>query len=379
MAFRIPLAAPDIGPDELAAVRRVLQSGQLSLGPEALAFEAALADFCGATGALALSSGTAGLTLCLQVLGIGRGDEVITVSYTAMATANAIAATGARPVFADIDPVTLNVDPVSAAARISPRTRAMVVVHLFGRAAPMERLGKLATAHGLEIIEDACEALGSHYGQRHVGTLGRAGVFGFYPNKVITCGEGGAIITNHSDFLERCRSLSNQGRIGSSDEYSSERAGFNYRLSELGAALGVAQTKRLPELLQRREELAAAYCERLSGLDSIELPELEPPEGTRSWFAFSVRLADHFSAAERDQIIKQLGEAGIQCGRYFPPIHLSAWYRRTQGTRQGALPVTESVAARSIALPFHTHLTDSDLDEVVYQLSSALNELEKHQ
>ncbi len=264
MAFRIPLAAPDIGPGELAAVRRVLESGRLSLGPEALAFEAALAEFCGSGGALAISSGTAGLTLCLQALGIGSGDEVITVSYTAMSTANAIASTGARPVFADIDPKTLNIDPLSARARVSPRTRAMVVVHLFGRPAPMGRLGKLAATHGLEIIEDACEALGSYYGRRHVGTLGRAGVFGFYPNKVITCGEGGAIITDDAEFLERCRTLSNQGRIGMSDDYSSERAGFNYRLSELGAALGAAQMRRLPELLQRREELAAAYCQRVS-------------------------------------------------------------------------------------------------------------------
>ena len=378
MAFRIPLAAPDVGPDELAAVRRVLESGRLSLGPEALAFEAALAEFCGSGGALAISSGTAGLTLCLQTLGIGSGDEVITVSYTAMSTANAIVSTGARPVFADIDPETLNIDPLSARERVSPRTRAMVVVHLFGRPAAMESLGELAATHGLEIIEDACEALGSYYGRRHVGTLGRAGVFGFYPNKVITCGEGGAIITDDGEFLERCRTLSNQGRIGMSDDYSSERAGFNYRLSELGAALGAAQMRRLPELLQRREELAAAYCERLSGLDAIELPELKPEEGQPSWFAFNIRLTDQYTSTVRDQIIQRLGKVGIQCGRYFPPVHLSAWFRRTQGTGPGDLPVTESVAARSIAIPFHTHLSDDNLDEVAYQLGKALDDLENH-
>ncbi len=375
MTFRITLAAPDIGPAEITAVAKVLRSGRLSLGPAGREFEQSLAEFCGAKSALAVSSGTAGLTLCLRCLGIGPGDEVLTVALTAMGTANAIAATGADPVFADIDPVTLNIDPSNAADAITQRTRAIVVVHLFGRPAPLDSIQELANRHDLIIIEDACEALGSYYDDRHVGTFGRAGVFGFYANKVITTGEGGAIISNDPGLIERCRALSNQGRIDMGDRFLTDDSGFNFRLSELHAALGLTQLRRLPDLLARRQQIAHRYSVRLSRTDGLVLPDLDPPRRRVSRFAFCVRLDNSFNAADRDYVTKELTGRGIQCGHYFPPVHLTGFFGQSGRYTRGDLPHTEAVAERIFALPFHTLLSNNDVDEVTSALDSILRAL----
>ena len=243
------------------------------------------------------------------------------------------------------------------------------------RPAPLDSIQDLANKHDLVIIEDACEALGSYYDDRHVGTLGRAGVFGFYPNKVITTGEGGAIISNDQEFIERCRALSNQGRIDMGDRFLTDDSGFNYRLSELHAALGLTQLRRLPDLLARRQQIADRYSVQLSRTDGLVLPDLDPPEGRVSWFAFCVRLDNSFDAADRDYVTKEMAGRGIQCGHYFPPVHRSGVFGQSDHYARGDLPHTEAVAERIFALPFHTLLSDNDVDEVTAKLDSVLRAL----
>jgi perosamine synthetase len=287
----VPLARPSITQEDREAVMRVLTSGRLSGGPSTLGFERRLASACGVAGAVAVSSGTAGLMLALQACEVGPGDEVITTPFTFVATASAIRHLGATAVLADIDPVSWNIDPARIAAAVTRRTRAVLPVHVFGRPAEMTPIREIARAHDLRIVEDACEALGSHIGGMACGSMGDAAVFGFYPNKVVTSGEGGAVTSNDPAILEWCRRQRNHGRLPGS-AYGSPVPGHNFRISELQAALAASQLRRLPSLIRRRQRLAREYDRRLSGHEEIVLPDAEQNDMTMAWFAYVVRLAD---------------------------------------------------------------------------------------
>jgi len=369
-ADRIPLASPDITDAEVDAVCAVLRTRFLSQGPRLLEFENGLASYVGTQRAKAVSSGTAGLHLAVRALGLGPGDEVVTTPFSFVASANALLYEGVRPVFADVDPVGLNLDPERVAAALTPRTRAVLVVHVFGRPAPIERLVPICRARGLALIEDACEALGAVSGGQRLGSIGDVGVFAFYPNKQMTTGEGGAVVTNDVTLAERIAALRNHGRIPGQDVHSA--LGYNYRLSELACALGLAQLGRLPELLARRAELARLYDERLRGHPGLILPELEVAHGSVSWFVYVVRLSDPYGERDRDAVMAELRAAGIGCGRYFAPIHLQPHFRERFGYRGGEFPVAEQAGGRTLALPFHTRLSPAEMDEVCERLTAAI-------
>ncbi len=364
MRFRIPLSAPDITQAEIEAVTAVLRTPHLSLGPQLNAFESALADYHGVPHAVAVSSGTAGLHIALLTLGIGPGHEVIVPSFTFIAVANAVIQAGATPVFADIDPVTLNLDPASVADGVTHRTRAIIVVHTFGIPAQMDRLRDLADQHNLVLLEDACEAIGATFQQQPVGTFGDLSVFGFYPNKQMTTGEGGAVLARSTAHAARLRSLRNQGRAGTKWLDHAEH-GYNYRLSEIACALGTVQLSRLPEMLALREAAVERYLDLLADIPSIELPPSRLPLRTISWFVFVVRMPD---GPARDRTQAQLASQGIATGRYFAPIHLQpAWRNHPQG--RPSLPVTEAIAPRMLALPLFNRISEQQLSEVSQALA----------
>lgn len=370
--MNIPLSAPDIEQAEIDAVVAVLRSGRLSLGKKLEEFEAGFASYTGAPHAAAVSSGTAALHLAIRALGIGEGDEVILPSFTFIACANALCYERVSPVFADIDPRTLNLDPERVEAAITPRTRAILVVHTFGVPAEMNKIMQIARRRGLHVVEDACEALGAELDGKKVGTLGDVGVFAFYPNKQITTGEGGMAVTQNLQIAERIRSLRNHGRAASGEPFDYGEVGYNYRLSELHCALGVEQLKRVEEIITLREAVASGYHKRLQQLRSLQLPLAELPGRRISWFVYVVRLAEGVTAAQRDAIIGKLALRGIEAGRYFAPIHLQPAFRNMP--RRGPLPITESIAGRTLALPFFNRMTNSQLDAVCEALSESLRE-----
>jgi perosamine synthetase len=362
--LRIPLSAPDVEEWEVERVAEVLRSGRLSLGPKLSEFERAFSAYVGASHGVAVNSGTSGLHLAVRALGLGQGDEVITSPFSFIAPANAILYERATPVFVDVDPATLNVDPERIEAAVTPRTRALMVVHTFGRPALMSSIMDIARRHKLLVIEDACEAIGAETGGRKVGAIGDAGVFAFYPNKQITTGEGGMVVTSDAGVAARMRSQRNQGRAQSADWFEHAELGFNYRLPEASCALGLSQLERVESILERREAVARAYRLRLSGEPDLILPEMSIPEGRVSWFVYVVRLSDRFGREDRDWVVSELQARGIGCARYFAPIHLQPFYREAFGHRAGAFPVTERVAERALALPFYNRMTDAELDEV---------------
>ena len=366
----IPLARPVLGEQEERAVLEVLRSGQLSLGPRVPAFESAFAARVGAPLACAVSSGTAGLHLSLRAAGVKDGDEVITSPFSFVASANAAVYERARPVFADIDPVTLNLDPQAAAAAVSERTTALLPVHIFGYPAAMPRFEELAREHGLAIVEDACEALGAvHADGTAVGGRGHPAVFGFYANKQLTTGEGGMITLGDAAMKERLDSERNQGRAPDMGWLDHDRLGFNSRLSDIACALGIAQLERLEEMLDARSALADRYRSALAGIDGLELPCPDRAGDVRGWFVFVVQLP---RGADRDDTVRTLAAAGIQSKPYLPAIHLMSFYRERFGHRPGEFPVCEDVAARSLALPFFPQMSESQVARVAEGLGAAL-------
>jgi perosamine synthetase len=372
MSLRIPLSSPDITEAEIEAVSAVLRTNSLSLGPRLEEFEDALAAFHRMPCAIAVSSGTAALHLAIRALGIGEGDEVIVPSFTFIAVANAVRYERATPVFVDIDPVTLNMDPSCVSAAITPRTRAMIVVHTFGVPAEMNALMQLARHHNLAVIEDACEAIGATYNSRPVGNFGDIATLAFYPNKQITTGEGGAVLARDSQLAGRIRALRNQGRYPSGDWLQHAEIGYNYRLSEMACALGLVQLSRLPTILLQRAEVARRYDEVLAPIESILRPPLHFPSRNMSWFVYVVRLAEHLSMSARDKILESLQRQGIGCARYFAPIHRQPAYAQSPSARQAHLPVTEAIATRTLALPFFNRLSIADAKDVAYSLASAV-------
>ncbi len=370
-AHGIPLSSPDITAAEIQAVVEVMQSGHLSLGPRIPEFESQFRQYLGTREAVAVSSGTAGLHCCLLGLDVGRGDEVITTPFSFIASANSILMTGARPVFVDIDSRTMNMDPEKVSAVITPRTKAILAVEAFGNPASMNDIAAIAARHELPLVEDACEALGSAYKEKKAGTFGRCGVFAFYPNKQITTGEGGMIVTNDRELAETCRSLRNQGRHGGGGWLAHHRLGYNYRLSDIHAAIGVAQMQRLEEIITQRQRVAHQYVQLLLDNPHIVLPTIDK-DTAMSWFVFVVRLTDDFTVTDRDAILQQLRKCNIGCSNYFPPIHLQPFYQEEMGYKPGDYPVTEYASDRTVALPFHNHLTANDCEMVVLQLNKAI-------
>ncbi len=363
----IPLARPVIGAPEEEAVLEALRSGQLSLGPRLGEFEQAFAAFLGAPLASAVSSGTAGLHLALRAVGVGEGEEVITSPFSFVASANSVIYQGARPVFADIDPVTLNLDPQAAAAAVTSRTTTLLPVHIFGYPADMQGFEALAAQHQLAIVEDACEALGArHEDLQQVGARGNPAVFGFYANKQLTTGEGGMITLADPALKERVDSERNQGRAPDMDWLDHDRLGFNYRLDELSCALGIAQLRRLGEMLAGRARVAGWYRQALAGIEGLTLPCEDRGEERRGWFVFVLQLPH---GVDRDETIRALARGGIQSKPYLPAIHLMSFYRERFGHREGEFPVCEDVAARSLALPFFPEMSEGQVGRVAERLA----------
>ena len=360
---QIPVARPVVGDREKELVLEVLDSRALSLGPLLGRFERALGDWLGVEHVSAVSSGTAGLHLALRAAGVQAGDEVVTSPLSFVASANSILYEGARPVFCDIDPRTLNIDPDAAAAAVGERTAGLLPVHIFGYPAAMAQLERTAATRGLWIVEDACEALGAVHGDGPaVGARANPAVFGFYPNKQLTTGEGGAVVSPERAGKERIDSERNQGRAPNMDWLDHDRLGFNYRLSDVACALGVAQLERLDEMLADRGRIAALYSEGLGGIEGLELPCADAGGDRRSWFVYVVQLPREI---DRDGAIRALREHGVQAKPYLPAIHLMSFYRERFGHREGEFPVCEDISARSLALPFFPELGDGAVERVV--------------
>ena len=366
----IPLARPDVGPRESELVQEVLDSGRLSLGPALDRFERDFASWLGSGHAVAVSSGTAALHLAVRALGWGAGDEVVTSPLSFVASANCLLYEDAVPVFCDIDERTLNMDPAAAAMACGERTVGLLPVHLFGYPADLPALGRLAADRGLGIVEDACEALGAvdAAGVR-VGASGNPAAFGFYANKQLVTGEGGMLTCGDAAVAAQVRSERNQGRGDDMGWLSHERLGFNYRLSDVAAAIGVAQLERLDDLLAARDRVAGLYRDRLAGIEGLVLPCEDEAAERRSWFVFVVQLPE---GADRDGVIAALGAKGIASKAYLPCIHLQPFYRERFGFRGGEFPVAERVAARSVALPFFTAMGEAEADRVSEALRQAL-------
>ena len=365
MTERIPLSRPDIGPREEELVLEVLRSGRLSLGPKLGEFERALGSFVGVEHVSAVSSGTAGLHLAIRAAGIQPGDEVITTPFSFVASANCLLYEDAKPVFADIDPQSLNIDPAAVEAAVSDRTAGLLPVHIFGLAADMAALERIAGKAGLWIVEDACEALGAEYGDGGaVGARGHRAIFAFYPNKQITTGEGGAVVCAGAGDKARIDSERNQGRAPDMGWLDHDRLGFNYRLSEIAAGLGLGQVERLPAILAARANVAGLYRDALAGVD-LTLPA----PAARSWFVYVVQAPD---GVDRDALIVKLGEQGIETKPYLPAIHLMSFYKERFGWREGQFPVCEDIARRSLALPFFNGITESQVARVAEALAELL-------
>lgn len=383
------MSSPDLTAAEIRAVEQVLATRHLSLGPQLDAFERALAAYVGTGYGVGVNAGTSGLHLCVIAAGVGAGDLVITTPFSFVASSNCILYERAIPVFVDVDPATGNINPelVAAAATdlvhgrssaqrwlpptfrgstfTKTRLKAILPVHVFGQPADMASIMATARRHNLLVIEDACEAIGAAYRGSPVGGLADMAVFAFYPNKQMTTGEGGMIVTSSEERAGLARSLRNQGRDVFDPWLVHARLGYNYRLDEVSAALGLAQLQRLDQMLARRAQVAAWYDARLAGLDLIECPTVKTTTTRMSWFVYVVRIR---SPAGRDEVMRRLAAAGIPSRPYFAPIHLQPFYQERFGYRRGAFPVTEHLGDVSLALPFSSVMTQSQVDEVCHVL-----------
>jgi perosamine synthetase len=371
MRETVPMSSADIDETDVQAVVEVLRSGRLALGPKALKFERRIADFIGCKHAVAVSSGTAALHLIVKALGLGAGDEVLVPSFTFTASVNALLFEGCIPVFVDIEPETKNLDPADFERKITRRTRAVMVVDVFGHPAEWDEILPVVKKHSLKVIDDSCEALGSEYKGVKIGRFGDAAAFSFYPNKQMTLGEGGVLVTNDETLARLARSLRNQGRGETGLWLEHDRLGCNYRLDEMSAALGVSQLRRLEEFLGKRERVASMYRERLQGLEWVEPPAVKP-DVRMNWCLYVVTLAE---GLHRDPVMQTMVAQGIPTRGYFPPVHLQPYIRERFGCCEGQLPITESLSRRTLALPFFNNLTEGQVDQVVGALAAAVRQV----
>ncbi len=366
----IPLARPEIGAREEELALEVLRSGRLSLGPMGERFEREFAAWLGVEDAVAVSSGTTALHLGVRALGWGPGDEILTSPFTFVASANCLLYEGARPVFCDVDPETLNLDPDAAAAAAGERTKGILPIHIFGYPAAMPALEALAAKHGLGLLEDACQALGAVDSEgRGVGARGNLATFAFYANKQLTTGEGGMIAPPDAATAARLRSERNQGRAEDMGWLDHDRLGFNYRLSDLAAALGVAQLEKLDAMLAGRARVASLYGEGLAGLEGLRRPVAGRGAELRSWFVYTVQLPE---GVDRDATVARLAELGVASKAYLPCVHLFP-HLLELGYRQGQFPVAEAASARSLALPFFPAMSESQVSRVCEALAESIS------
>jgi perosamine synthetase len=365
----IPLSRPYLGEREEELVLEVLRSGRLSLGPAIDRFEQLFAERVGAPFAAAVSSGTAGLHLLCHIAGLGAGDEVVTSPISFVATANCFMFEGAVPVFADVDARTLNLDVGAVEAAITDRTRAIVAVDMFGYPCELDELRALCDRHGLTLIADSCEALGAEYRGAPIGSHGVSAAFAFYANKQITTGEGGMVTTHSEEEWQLLKSLRNQGRSYEARWFHHPRLGFNYRFTDLQAALGIAQLEKLDRILELRSAAASRYSELLAGVDGVGVPADDDADHRRSWFVYVVRLGD---GIDRDSVTARLAEAGVEAGHYVPCVHLQPYMRERFGFAEGLCPIAEDASGRSLALPFFTGIEAADQDRVVEALAASL-------
>jgi perosamine synthetase len=365
----VSLSSPWLDEREHELVDEVLESGRLSLGPTIERFEEAFAGAVDAPYAAAVSSGTAGLHLLCIAAGVGQGDEVITSPYSFVASANCAIYEGATPVFADIDRRTLNLDPAAVEAAVTPRTRAVVAVDIYGYPCELDELRAICERNGLALIQDACEALGARYKGAPVGSQGPSAVFAFYPNKQITTGEGGMVTTHSEEEWRLLRSLRNQGRADSGGWLEHARLGFNYRLDDVRAAIGIGQLEKLDAILASRAQAAARYGALLADVDGLELPCADDADHERSWFVYVVALP---AGTDREAVIAGLDARGVQTARYLPSIHLQPYMQERFGFRAGLCPVSEEMSSRTLAIPFHARLDEDDQEHVASSLRDAL-------
>ncbi|MGI6777830.1 MAG: DegT/DnrJ/EryC1/StrS family aminotransferase [Acetivibrionales bacterium] len=368
--MEIQLAKPDITQAEIDAVVAVMESGVLSIGPKVEEFEKRIANYIGVKHAIAVNSGTSGLHLLIKALGIKKGDEVITTPFSFVASANCILFEGAKPVFVDIEPDTLNIDIERIEDRINEKTKAILAVDVFGHPVDIQRIRAIAQIYGLAVVEDSCEALGSEYSGVKCGSRADGAVFAFYPNKQITTGEGGIIVTNNDITAEYCRSCRSQGRAITGLWLLHERLGYNYRLSELHAALGVAQMQRIDEILDQRNAVAEMYNSKLKSIEGVRIPYIHPDVTRMSWFVYVIRLDP---GIDRDTVMRYMLENGVGCRPYFTPIHLQPYFVDMFGYKQGDFPVAEQVAESTIALPFFNNLSEKQIEYTVAKLKEGIN------
>lgn len=371
MIKHLPMSAPDITEDDVLAVAEVVRSGRLALGPKTEEFETAIAEYVGTKYAVAVSSGTAALHLIVKSLGIGADDEVLVPSFTFAASVNVLFYERAKPVFVDIEPMTYNLDPHDLERRITSRTKAVMVVDVFGHPAEWDAILRIAERYGLKVIDDSCEAIGAEYKGKKLGQFGDAAAFAFYPNKQMTTGEGGVIVTNNEEIARLCRSLRNQGRSEMGAWLEHEYLGYNYRMTEMSAALGISQLRRIENLLAARERVAGLYKKYLQEVEEIRLPVVLP--GVRmSWFVYVITLRE---GLKRDLVMRAMAQEGIPARGYFQPVHLQPYVRKMVGTREGMLPLTESIAQRTVALPFYGKMSESEVKVVAESLKRVLSRL----
>lgn len=394
--MKIPMSSPDLTDADRQAVIDVINTPILSLGPKVVEFEMAFCDYTGAKHAIAVNSGTAGLHLCIRAAGIGAGDLVITTPFSFVASTNALLFENAIPVFVDVDPKTGNIDPEQAAdaarnvEKYLPRKvdirnshseypvsnidwhsrlKAVLPVDVFGQPAKLDKINAIAQEHGLKVIEDSCEALGATYQGRQAGRYGDYGVFAFYPNKQMTTGEGGLIITDDDEAAGLMRALRNQGRAPGDTWLSHTYLGYNYRLDEMSAALGLAQLHRLDDMLLKREKVAGWYSERLGEIPQIEIPHISPETTRMSWFVYVIRLPQN---VDRAALAKRLEARGVPIRPYFLPIHLQPYMVERFGYREGDFPVTEDLGRRGVAVPFSGVMIEEQVDYVCAALREEL-------
>ena len=374
--MKVPLSSPDIIKKDIEAVVGVMKTRFLSIGPKVVEFEKRIGSFTGTKYAVAVNSGTSALHLIIRGMGIGEGDVVITTPFSFIASSNCILFERARPLFVDIEKDTLNLDVDKVEEKLESlsgveleKVKALLVVDAFGQPADWNRFTEIARRYNLLLIEDSAEALGSEYKGRKCGSFGEAGVFAFYPNKQISTGEGGILVTDDAELARLARSMRSQGRGESGEWLDHERLGYNYRMDELSSALGCSQMERIEEILDKRAKVAGMYGERLAEVEEVQVPYIAPYVSRMSWFVYVIRLV---KGIDRNKVIKYLNEEGVQCKPYFTPIHLQPFYRKMFGYKEGDFPVTEDVTERTIALPFFNNLKEEQIDYVVEKIKEGI-------
>jgi len=376
MQKQVPLSSPDIVGKDIEAVVEVMKTRFLSIGPKVVEFEKRMSEYAGVKYAVAVNSGTSALHLLIRGMGIEEGDMVITTPFSFIASSNCILFERGKPLFVDIKEDTLNLDADKVEGKLESmsgeelaKVKALLVVDAFGQPADWDRFEEIGRKYNLKLIDDSAEALGSEYKERKCGSFGEAGVFAFYPNKQISTGEGGILVTDNEELARVARSMRSQGRGESGEWLDHERLGYNYRMDELSAALGCSQMERIGEILDKRTKVAGMYGEKLAGVEEVQVPYIAPCVSKMSWFVYVIRLK---RGIDRNKVIKYLNKEGVQCKPYFTPIHLQPFYRKMFGYRKGNFPITEDVSSQTIALPFFSNLKEEQIDYVVEKLKEGI-------